>query len=292
MVVHWKFWCWSWNSNTLSTWYKELTHLQTLWCWERLRAGGEEDDREWDGWMASPTQWTCVWVDSGNWWWTGRPGVLRFMGSQRVRHTWETELNWTEQWETLFSWAPKSLKMVTAAMKLKDGCSLEGKLWQPRQRIRKQRYHFSDKVPYCQSSGLSSSHVWMWTLDHKEVWVPEKWCFWTAVLEKTLESPLDCKEIKPVNPQGNQSWIFIGRIDTEAEVPIFWPRYAKSWFIGKNSDAGRDWGHKEKGTKEDEMFGWHHWLDGHEFEQALGDSEGQGSLGCCNPSGHKQSHTS
>ena len=91
--VHWKDWCWSWNSNTLATWCEELTHLKRPWCWERLRAGGEGDDRRWDSWMASPTQWTWVWVDSGSWWWTGRPGVVRFMGSQRVGHDWLTELN-------------------------------------------------------------------------------------------------------------------------------------------------------------------------------------------------------
>ena len=95
--VHWKDWCWSWNSNTLATWCKELTHLKRPWCWERLKAGEEGDDRAWDGWMASPTQWTWVWVDSGSWWWTGRPGVLQFMGSQRIGHGWATELNWTEE---------------------------------------------------------------------------------------------------------------------------------------------------------------------------------------------------
>ena len=94
--VHWQDWCWSWNSNTLATWWEELTHLKRLWCWERLKAGGEGDDRGWDGWMASPTQWTWVWVDSGSWWWTERPGVLQFMGSQRVGHDWVTEMNWTE----------------------------------------------------------------------------------------------------------------------------------------------------------------------------------------------------
>ena len=94
--IHWKDWCWSWNSNTLATWYEELTHWKRPWCWERLRAGGEGDDRGWDGWMASPTQWTWVWVDSGSWWRTGKPGVLWFMGSQRVGHDWVTEMNWTE----------------------------------------------------------------------------------------------------------------------------------------------------------------------------------------------------
>ena len=105
----------------------------------------------------------------------------------------------------------------------------------------------------------------MWELDCEESWVPKNWCFWTVVLEKTLESPLDCKEIQPVHPKGDQSWLFIGRTDAEAETPIFWPPDAKSWVILKDPDAGRDWGQEEKGTTEDEMFGWHHQLNGHEF---------------------------
>ena len=131
----------------------------------------------------------------------------------------------------------------------------------------------------------------MCEFDHKEVWVPNNWYFWTVVLEKTLESPSDCKEIKPVNPKGNQSWILIGRTDAEAEAPILWPPDAKNWLIGKDPDAGRDWRQKEKGTTEDEMVGWHHWLDGHEFEQALGVGDGQGSLVCCSPWGRKESDT-
>ena len=130
---------------------------------------------------------------------------------------------------------------------------------------------------------FSSSHVWMWQLDHKESWVPKSWCFWTVVLEKTLDSPLNCKEIKPVNPKGNQSWIFIGGTDAEAEAPILWPPNAKSWLIGKDPDAGKDWRQEEKGTTEDEMVGWHHRLNGHEFEQAPGVGDGQGSLTCCSP---------
>ena len=118
----------------------------------------------------------------------------------------------------------------------------------------------------------------MWELDHKEGWAPKNWCFRTVVLEKTLESPLDSKEIKLVNPKGNQPWIFFGRTDAEAEAPILCPPAAKSGFIGKDPDAGKDWRQEEKGTTEDEMVGWHHWLNGHEFEQAPGDSEGQGSL--------------
>ena len=125
-----------------------------------------------------------------------------------------------------------------------------------------------------------------WT--YKESWVPKNWCFWTVVLEKTLESPLDCKNIKPVNPKGNHSWIFIGRTDAEAEAPILWPPDAKNWLIGKAPDAGKDWRQEEKGTTEEEMVGCHHWLDAHHFEQALGVGDGQGSLACSSPRGYKE----
>ena len=133
-----------------------------------------------------------------------------------------------------------------------------------RQCIKKQRHHFADQGPYSQSYGFSSSHVLMWELDHKEAWKLKNWCFQTVVLEKALDSPSDSKEIKLVNPKGNQPWIFIGR--TEVEAPILWPPDTKNWFIGKDPDAGKDWGHVEKGTTEGEMVGWHHWLKGHEFE--------------------------
>ena len=126
-----------------------------------------------------------------------------------------------------------------------------------------------------------SSHVWMLELGHKEFWVLKNRCFWTVVLEKTLESPLDCKEIKPVNPKGNQSWIFIGRTDAEAEASILWPPDAKIQLIRKDPDAGNDCGKEEKGATEDEMVGWHHQLNGHDIEQTLGG--GQGSLACCSP---------
>ena len=119
------------------------------------------------------------------------------------------------------------------------------------------------------------SHVWMWELDHKESWALKNWCFWPVVLERALKSPLDYKESKPVNPKGNQPWIFIGRTDAEAEAPKLWLPNGKNWLIGKDLDAGRDWRQEEKGITEDEMVGWHHWLDGHEFEQAPGVGDGQ-----------------
>ena len=145
----------------------------------------------------------------------------------------------------------------------------------PRQHIKKQRHYFTNKCLSSQSYGFSSSHVWMWELDYKESLALKNWCFWTVVLEKILESPLDCKEIQPVNPKENQSWIFIGRPDAEAATPILWPPDVKSWLIGKDPDGGKDWRREEKGMTEDEMVGWHHWLDGHEFEQSLevGDKE-------------------
>ena len=170
--------------------------------------------------------------------------------------------------------ASKSLQVLIAAMKFKDTCSLEEKLCQLRQHIKKQRYYFASKVPSNQSYGFFSSHVWMWELDHKESWVLKNWYFWTVVLEKTLESPLDCKEIQPVNPKGNQSWLFIVRTDAEAEAPILWPPDVKDWLLGKDPDAGKDWRQEEKGMTEDEMFRWHHWLDRHTFEQAPGVGDG------------------
>ena len=171
-----------------------------------------------------------------------------------------------KQGQTLVLGAPKSLQMVTAAMKLKEFVPWEKSYDQPRQHIKKQRHYFASKGPSSQSSGFSSCHVRMWELDYKESWAPKNWCFSTVVLEKTLKSPLDCKETQLVHPKENQSWIFIGRTDADAEAPILWLPDAKNWLIGKHPDAGKDWRWEEKGTTEDEMVGWHHRLDGHEFQ--------------------------
>ena len=156
---------------------------------------------------------------------------------------------------------------------------------------KKQRRYFANKSPSSQGYGFSSGHVWMWELDCEEGWAPKNWCFWTVVLEKTLESPLDCKEIQPVHPKGNQSWIFIGRTDAEAETLIVWPPDAKSWLIWKDLDAGKDWGQEEKGMTEDEMVGWHHWLNGHGFGWTPGVGDGRGGLVCCGSWGRKELDT-
>ena len=132
--------------------------------------------------------------------------------------------------------------------------------------------------------------VWMWELNHKESWALKNWCFWTVVLEKTIKSPLDCKEIQPVHPKGDQSWIFTGRTDAEAEAPILWPPNAKNRLNGKDPDAGKDWGQEEKGMTEDDTVQWHHRFYGHEFERALGVGDGQGSLACCSPWGCRVRH--
>ena len=144
-------------------------------------------------------------------------------------------------------------------------------------------YGFSSSLSY----GFSSSHVWMWEFEYKTGWVPNNCCFWTVVLEKTLQSPLDCKEIQWVHSEGD----FFGRNDAEAEAPVLWTPHAKSWLIGKDSNAERDWGQEEKGTIENEMAGWHHWLDGHESEWTPGDGDGQGGLACCDSWGRKELDT-
>ena len=160
-----------------------------------------------------------------------------------------------------------------------------------KERIKRQRHYFAYKDLFSQSHGFSSSHVQMWELDNKKGWVPKNWCLGTVVLEKTLDSPLDSKEIKPVNSKENQPSIFTERTDAEVEAPIIWPPDVNSWLIGKDPDAGKDWRLEKKGVTEDEMVGWHHWLNWHESKQTQGSGERQGSLAYCSPWGHKELDT-
>ena len=173
--------------------------------------------------------------------------------------------------------------MITAAMKLKDACWR--KAMTNLDSILKSRDINCHQRSDSQSYGFSSTHIWMWELDYKESWVPKNWCFWTVMLEKTLESLLDSKEIKPVHPKWNQSRILTGRTDAKAEAPILWPPDVKSWLIWKDPDAGKDWGQEEKGTTKDEMVGQHHQLNGHEFEWTPGVGDGQGGLACASVHG-------
>ena len=161
----------------------------------------------------------------------------------------------------------------------------------PRQHIKKQRQYFANKGPPYQSYGFSSSRVWMWELDYKESWALKNWCFWTVVLEKTLESPLDCKKIQPVHPKGDQSWVLIGRTDVKAETPILCTCDVKNWLIGKDPDAGKDWRQEEKGMTEDEIVGWQHQLNGRGPGWTPGVDDGQGGLACCGSWGHKELDT-
>ena len=161
---------------------------------------------------------------------------------------------------------------------------------QPRYHIEKQRHYFANKGLSSQGYSFSCGHVWMWELDCEESWALKNWCFWTVVLEKTLESPLDYKEIQSVHFKGDQPWVFFGRTDAKAETPVLWSPHVKSWLTAKDSDAGRDWGREKEGTMEDEMAGWHHRLDGRGFEWTLRDGDGQGGLVCCNSWGHRVGH--
>ena len=195
-----------------------------------------------------------------------------------------------KHWLTLFWGAPKSLQILAVAMKIKTLAPWKKSYVQTRQHVKKQVHYFADKGSSSQRYGFSTSHVWMWELDHKESWVLKNWCFWTVVLEKIPESPLECKEIKPVNPQGSQPWIFTGRTDAEVEAPILWPPDGKNWLIWKDPDARKDERQEKKGVTENEMVGWHHRLYGDEFEKALGVGDGQRSLACCSPRGHKSRH--
>ena len=188
-----------------------------------------------------------------------------------------------KQWQTLFFEAPKSLQMVTAAMKLKDARSLEENLTNLDSML-KSRHYFAKRGP----SGISSSHVWMWELDCEEGWLPKNWCFWTVVLEKTLESPLDCEEIQPVHSKGDEPWVFFGRNDAKAEAPVLWPPHAKCWLIGK------DWCWQGLGTGgEGDDRGWDGWLASPTQWTWVwvnsGSGEGQGGQACCGSWGCKES---
>ena len=166
----------------------------------------------------------------------------------------------------IFGWgASQSLPMVIAAMKLKTHTPSNESYDQPRQHIKKQSHYFANKGLSSQGCGFSSSHVWIWELNYKESWPPKNWCFWNVLLE-TLESPLDCKEIQPVHLQGDQSWVFTGRTDAETETPILWPPDSKNWLICKDPDAGKDWRQDEYRMTENETVGWHHQINGCEFE--------------------------
>ena len=172
-----------------------------------------------------------------------------------------------KQWLTLFFSAPKSLQDGDCSHEIQRQLLLGRKVMTNLDSILKSgNIILSTKVHLVKHGyGFSSSHVWIWELDSKESWALKNWCIWTVVLEKTLDSPLDCKEIQPVHPKGDQSWVFIGSTNVEAEALILWPPDVKSWLIWKDPDAGKDWRQEEKGTTEDEMAGWHHWLNGHEF---------------------------
>ena len=184
--------------------------------------------------------------------------------------------SWEIDGETVANFISGSSKIaadVDCSHEIKRHLLLGRKVMTNLDSIFKSRHYFVNKGPSSQGCGFSCGHVWMWELDCEEGWAPKNWCFWSVMLEKTLESPLDCKEIQPVHFKEDQSWVFIGRTDVEAETPVLWLPHAKNWLIGKNPDAGRDWGQEEKGMTENEMTGWHGRLDGHESEQTLGDVE-------------------
>ena len=195
--------------------------------------------------------------------WTEETCRLQSMELQRVGHDWATSLSLSNRVQIYYTSYNCFWFKVT------------------------KRHYFANKVSSTQGYGFPCGHVWMWELDCEEGWALKNWCFWTVVLEKTLESPLDRKEIQPVHSEGDQPWDFFGRNDAKAETPVLWPPHAKSWLIGKDSDAGTDWGQEEKGMTEGEMAGWHHWLDGCESEWTLGVGDGQGGLACCDSWDHK-----
>ena len=222
------------------------------------------------------------------------------MGSHRIRHDWATELIMASGPITTWQTDGETMETVSDFIFLGSKITADGDCSHEIKRclllgrkavtiIKKQRHYFANKGPSSQTYVFSSSYVWMWELDYKECWALKKW-YLNCGLEKTPESLLDCKEIQPVHPKGNRSWIFTGRIDVEADTPILWPPDVKNWFIAKDPDGGKDWRQEEKGTTEDEMVGLHHQLDGHKFEQPPGVGDRQGSLACCSPWGLRVGH--
>ena len=195
--------------------------------------------------------------------------------------SWQTD----GEWQTLFLGGPSKITADHDCSHEIERCLLLGgkALTNLDSKLKNTDITLPTKVHIVKAMVFPVGHVWMWELDCKESWAPKNWWFWTVVLEKTLESPLDSNEIKPVNPKGNQSWIFIRRTDAEAETPTLWLPDVKSRLTGKDPDAGKDWMHQEKGMTEDEMVGWHHWFNGREFEETPGNGEGQVSLVSCSP---------
>ena len=206
--------------------------------------------------------------------------------------SWETDGETVETVADLISWASKITADGDCSHEIKRRLLHGRKVMTNLDSILKSRdITLSTKVHLVKAMVFPVVMYGCESWDYKESWVPKNWCFWTVVLENTLESPLDCKEIQPVHPKGDQSWVFIGRTDVEAEAPILWPPDAKSWLIWKDPDAGKDWGQEEKGMTEDEMVGWHHRLNGHGFGWTQGVGDGQGGLMCCSSWGCKKSDT-
>ena len=205
--------------------------------------------------------------------------------------SWQIDGETVETVSDFIFWGSKITADDDCSHEIKRRLLLGRKVMTNRQHIQKQRHYFANKGSSSQGYGFTCGHIWMWDLDCEESWALKNWCFWTVVLEKTLESPLDCKEIQPVHSKGDQPWVFFGRNDAKAETPVLWPPHAKSWLIGKDSDAGRGWGQEEKGTTENEMAGWHHQLDGCESEWTSGVGDGQGGLVCCDSWGRTESDT-